>query len=148
MVKDIKKIGKANDLILKLANGISPVDDEAIKGDNLLNDPRMIRCFFYISNVLDNLVKGEYSKATNRLKFIITDEEKANITFTLGEIGANEISKCINKNINPLISKRTTGNLINRGLKRMEILTEVINDDGSKRTAVNEKSVDYGFLSS
>jgi hypothetical protein len=52
-------------------------------------------------------------------KFVITEEQKKSIVFTEGEIGVNEISKCINMNINPLISKKVTGNTINRGLKKI-----------------------------
>ena len=146
MINDIDKIGKANNIILKLANGIDPVNGEVIENDNVLNDPRMIRCFFFVSKVLENVIAGEYSKASKKTKFIITDEQKDSMIFTEGEIGVNEISKCINQNINPLISKKVTGNLINRGLKRMGILSEINNDDGTRRTAINETSHNYGFI--
>lgn len=145
MINDIEKIGKAKDIILKLANGVNPVDGEEIKHDNVLSDPRMIRCFFYVSEVLENVIKGEYSKVAKMTKFIITPEQKDSVIFTEGEIGVNEISKCINEHINPLISRKVTGNLINKGLKRMDILTEIENNDGTRRTAINETSHKYGF---
>lgn len=146
MINDIEKIEKAKDIIVKLANGISPVDGEEIKKDNVVNDPRMIRCFFFVSEVLENLIAGEYSKASKKRKFIINDEQKDSVIFTEGEIGVNEISKCINQKINPLISKNVTGNLINRGLKRMGILTEINNNDKSRRTSIIETSHNYGFI--
>ena len=146
MINDIEKIRKAKDIILKLANGIDPVDGGEIKQEHILNDPRMIRCFFFVSEVLENVIVGDYSKGTKKMtKFIITDEQKNKVIFTDGEIGVNEISKCINLSINPLISKKLSGNMINRGLKRMGILTEIENEDKTRRTAINETSINYGF---
>ena len=84
MINDIDKIGKANNIILKLANGIDPVNGEVIENDNVLNDPRMIRCFFFVSKVLENVIAGEYSKASKKTKFIITDEQKDRIIFKIG----------------------------------------------------------------
>lgn len=146
MINDIDKIGKARDIILKLANGVDPTSGTEIKDNIILSDPRIIRSFFFIGEVLNNLVKGEYTKGTKGLSFIITPEQKSNVVFTEGDIGVNEIAKCINVEINPLVSKRTAGSLINKGLKRMRILTEIEQPDGRKRTTVNDNSSIYGFV--
>lgn len=145
MIRDIEKIGKAKEIIQKLANGIDPTTGEEIGNDHLLSDPRMIRMFFFVSEVLDNVIRGEYSKDIKITDFVITPEQKESVVFTEGDIGVNEIAKCINKVINPLVSKKVSGALINKGLKRMGILTEIENFDGKKRTATNEISEDYGF---
>lgn len=146
MIRDIEKIRKAREIILNLANGVDPINEIEIKTNDVLSDPRIIRCFFFIGEVLDGVAKGEYSKGTKGLKFIITPEQKANVVFTGGEIGVNEISKCINEQLNPLLSKRTAGSLINKGLKKMKILSEREDPDGKIRTTINEKSAKYGFI--
>ena len=80
----------------KIADGTNPINGEAIEGDILLNVPRIIRCLYFVTEVLDKVIKGEYTnKKAN--EFIITEEEKAKVTFTEGNIGANEMAKNINK---------------------------------------------------
>ena len=146
MVNDIEKIREAKETIFKLASGVNPVNGDEIKNDNILNNPQMIRCLFFVSEVLENLASGGYSKAAKKMtKFIMNDNQKGNVVFTEGEIGVNEIAKCINNNINPLISKKVSGNIISRGLKKMGILIEMENEDKTKRTAVNNSSINFGF---
>lgn len=144
MLNEFEKIEKAKIILKKIADGTNPINGEAIEGDILLNDPRIIRCLYFITEVLDNVIKGEY---TNRKanEFIITEEEKAKVTFTEGNIGVNEIAKCINQQLHPLVSKKTSGAAINSGLKRMGILSEVVNEEGKKRTTINDKSHLNGF---
>ena len=115
----------------------------AIEEGNFVNDPRLIRMFYFVAEVLDNVVKGNYSRGKVS-EFIITGEQN-DVVFTEGNIGVNEIAKCINQQINPLMSKKVSGMAINNGLKRLGILSEAIDDLGKKRTTTNEKSVDYGF---
>jgi len=50
-----------------------------------------------------------------------------------------------NQQLHPLVSKKTSGAAINSGLKRMGILSEAINEEGKKRTTINDKSHLYGF---
>src|SRR5690554_4786746 len=144
MLNEFEKIEKAKIILKKIADGTNPINGEAIEGDILLNYPRIIRCLYFVTEVLDNVIKGEY---TNRKAndFIITEEEKAKVTFTEGNIGVNEIAKCINQQLHTLVSKKTSGYSINSGLKRMGILSEAINDEGKKRTTINDKSHFYGF---
>ncbi|HZJ99836.1 MAG TPA: hypothetical protein VFC79_07505 [Tissierellaceae bacterium] len=144
MLNDIEKIEKAKIIIQKIANGTNPINGEAIEGDILLNDPRISRCLYFVSEVLDNVIKGNYSNRNIR-EFVITEQQKLNVVFTDGNIGVNEIAKCINQQINTLLSKKTSGAAINNGLKRMGILSEAISTEGKKRTTTNENSHVYGF---
>jgi len=144
MLSEMDKIEKAKNIIKQIADGTNPVNGEAIEGDVLLNDPRIIRCFYFVSEVLDNVLKGEYSNK-NTSEFLITEQEKQSVVFTEGNIGVNKIAKCINKEINTLRSRKTSGAAINTGLKRMGILSETKNDEGKTRTTINEDSHLYGF---
>jgi len=94
---------------------------------------------------LEALIKGSYSNKKIS-DFIITDEQKNKVAFTEGNIGVNEAARCINRQLNPLISKKVTGVLLNKGLKRLGILSEA-EENGRKRTITNEISKNYGFFS-
>jgi hypothetical protein len=145
MIKDIEKIEKARLIIQKIADGTNPINGQPVEADSFLHDSRIIRCFYFISEVLEAVVKGTYSnKKIN--DFVITDEQKNKVVFTEGNIGVNEAARCINLQLNPLMSKKVTGAQLNKGLKRLGILSEAV-EDGKKRTVTNEISKDYGFFS-
>lgn len=144
MINEIEKMEKAKNIIKQIADGVNPVNGEVIEGDVLLNDPRIIRCFYFVSEVLDSVINGKYNNK-NISEFVITEQEKSGVVFIEGKIGVNKIAKCINEQVNPLVSKKTSGAAINTGLKRMGILAESKNEDGKTRTTINEDSHLYGF---
>jgi hypothetical protein len=127
MIKDIEKIEKARLIIQKIADGTNPINGQPVEADSFLHDSRITRCFYFISEVLEAVVKGTYSnKKIN--DFVITDEQKNKVVFTEGNIGVNEAARCINLQLNPLMSKKVTGAQLNKGLKRLGILSEAVED--------------------
>ena len=68
MINDVEKIKKANDIILKLANGINPINEDEVKNNNIMEDPRMMRCFFFVST------KVLFNMDLLKLKGAITEE--------------------------------------------------------------------------
>jgi len=148
LVTEREKIEKAKAVILKIAKGMDPLTGEMMNEDSFLNDPRIIRCFFFVAEVLDNVLKGAYSKAGKPEKFVITPEQKEQVVFPEGKIGVNEFSRCINKCIDPNVSKKLTGVELNKKLKQMGILSEEIDPvTGKTRTTINDNSYKYGFES-
>lgn len=145
MADDREKLIKAKEIILKMANGINPVNGQPIEKDSFLHDPRMIRCMFYISEVIEREIKGDRQIVIRPSNFIITPEEKLKVEFPEGSIGVNEFSRCINSVIDINKSKRLTGVELNKRLKKMGILSERVNDEGRINTITNEKSSEYGF---
>ena len=49
---ELEKIAYAKSFIDKLANGINPLDDTPIPDDDIANNVRLSRCFFYVSDIL------------------------------------------------------------------------------------------------
>jgi len=144
MVSEKEKILKAKEILLKIANGVNPVNGEQIAEESFLHDPRIIRCFYYVAQVLENTARGQYP--TNKPGvFIITKEEKAKVILPEGKIGVNEFARCINRVIDPSRSKRLTGVILNKQLKKMGILAEENYGDGKTRTILNEKSAEFGI---
>ena len=48
---ELEKIEYAKSFIDKLANGINPLDDTPIPDDDIANNVRLSRCFFYVSSM-------------------------------------------------------------------------------------------------
>ncbi|WAM36266.1 hypothetical protein [Caldicellulosiruptor acetigenus] len=146
MEYDREKLIKAKSIIEKIANGINPISGESIKEDSFMQDPRLIRCFFYIADVLDAVIKNGFNGVSAKpTQFVITPEQKKRIKLPDYNIGVNEFAKCVNNVIDPSVSKRLTGADINRQLKKMGILSEIKLPDGKTKTVMNENSQKYGI---
>ncbi len=145
---DIEKIKKARIVLDKMANGINPIDGSKIEKESFLEDPRIIRCLFYVNEILQMTIDGSLADKNldrKKLPFIITEEEKQQVEFPEGSIGVNAFSQCINKVINPHISKKLSGMELNRQLKKMGILAEEEDGQGKKKTIVPPESMKYGI---
>lgn len=141
-----EKIEKAIEILQKIAKGINPVNGEPINDESFLNDPRIIRCFFFVTEVLQNVNNGVYSSNNEKMTdFIITQEQKQRVQFPESKIGVNEFSKYVNACIDLSKSKRLTGVELNKRLKLLGILSEEKLDSGKIRTTINSNSINYGF---
>lgn len=146
MVNEIEKIQKAKNVLLKMAKGIDPLTGETISEDSYLNDPRIIRCLYFVTEVLDDVLHAPLSnlQAKKRAKFMITPEQKAKVVLKKGLIGMNEFTDCLNMCIDTNKVRRLSGTLINKKLKEMGILGQQ-EKDGKTKTIINESSLQYGF---
>ena len=146
MHSEFEKIEKAKIVLNKIAKGIDPLTGEIINNDSFFNDPRIIRCFYFVCEILDNVLSGKY-KNQKLSTFYISAEEKSNVKFPSGNIGVNLFSKCVNDCIDINRSKKLTGVELNKRLKKMGILSEVKTEEGKTRTTTNQNSDKYGFIS-
>lgn len=77
---ELEKIEYAKSFIDKLAEGINPLDDTPLKDDDIVNNVRLSRCFFYVSDILRQVIaKGglvkRKSPKTDKLPFSLTLEQ-------------------------------------------------------------------------
>ena len=96
-----EKIAYAKSFIDKLANGINPLDDTPIPDDNIINNVRLSRCFFYISGILQKDIEREErklpkGKKPGRLPFSISAEKLERFEFSSIPISATAITRKLN----------------------------------------------------
>ena len=67
---ELEKIERAKMYMDKLANGINPIDDTMAPDDDLINNVRLSRCFFFVSDVLRQVIEngGTKSAVNKKLK--------------------------------------------------------------------------------
>lgn len=94
---ELEKIEYAKTFIDKLANGINPLDDSAIPDGDVVNNVRLSRCFFYVSGLLENLIKMEEKKKgkSPRVPFSLTSEELEGFEYTQIPIPITMLAKKI-----------------------------------------------------
>ena len=57
MPTELDTMKHAKEYIDKLANGIDPFTDKPVPDDDIVNNVKLSRCFFYISGILERLSK-------------------------------------------------------------------------------------------
>ena len=95
----------AKDWILKLANGINPLDGSIIPDGDIVNNVHISRCLFYVSELLGTLVKSNMKSKEYENEFYIKPEDLEKVTIVERTGIANfvhEINKLIPKNTRPI----------------------------------------------
>lgn len=98
---ELEKIASAKSFIDKLANGINPLDDMPISDDDIVNNVRLSRCFFYVSTILQKEIDRERrkipkEKKPEKLPFLITPEQLQNFEYSPYPISVSAMAKKIN----------------------------------------------------
>ncbi len=103
-----EKIEYAKSYIDKLANGINPLDNTPVSDESILNNPRIIRCLFYVSDVLRRtldertypieMFESEPAQKQKRLAYhiVITDEIRMKLKPYSYAVYGGMITKLIN----------------------------------------------------
>lgn len=94
----------AKDWILKLANGINPLDGSAIPDGDIVNNVHISRCLFYVSELLGTyqIMSNKKSKAyENEFYIKLEDIEKVTIVESIASF-VREINKLIPDNTRPI----------------------------------------------
>lgn len=68
---NIEKVEWAKNCIECLANGIQPFTGE-VSENSILDDPQLIRCFFFVRDVLNEVIASGSKKKT-KTEFVLTD---------------------------------------------------------------------------
>ena len=95
---EIEKIAYAKSFIDKLANGINPLDDKPIPEGDIVNNVRLSRCFFYVSDILRQVVENggiNKSRRAPKIPFSLTAEQIGNFNFSADPIPVSELAKKI-----------------------------------------------------
>lgn len=100
---ELEMINRAKTYIDKLANGVNPLTDEPVSENDIVNNVRISRCFFYISDLLRRFAEGGFPKAAKKGKkqpFIITEEQRKRFEFSETPISVSEIARRFNAAVN------------------------------------------------
>lgn len=102
-MSELEMINRAKTYIDKLANGVNPLTDEPVSENDIVNNVRISRCFFYISDLLRRFAEGGFPEAAKKGKkqpFIITEEQRKRFEFSETPISVSEIARRFNAAVN------------------------------------------------
>ena len=121
----------AKDYIDKLAQGIDPISGQEVPEDSVINQARLVRCFFYVSGVVQKVIDNGGTvvqppkKKSGRAYFQITDEMRKNVVYSSEPVMINRFLQQLNDMVDPNTTRRlssttVTGWLVEKGFLSVE----------------------------
>jgi hypothetical protein len=140
---------RAKQVIDKLANGFDPYNNTELPDDVLLNDPRLIRCFYHVSKKLDEIISngGEVGKRDekNLPPFTITEEQKSKIAISETPLAITHFVDRINEAVDISVMKKCKTTVITEWLVEKGFFNEVVIND-KRRKIVTGKCAAVGIF--
>ncbi len=129
---ELETLQRAKMYIDKLANGINPIDDSVIPDGDVVNNVRLSRCFFYVSDVLRQVIDNGgvvKPKKTRKVPFDISFEQIQKYPFSDDSVPLSKIAERINELIDVENMKKISYKNISEWLVGVDMLV-VVNIDG------------------
>ncbi len=143
---------RAKEYIDNMANGINPITGEVLDDDNVINNVKVSRCLFYVSNVLNDVIEGNfkaYKKASvKKIPFYMTLEEISKFQIDDSETYISNFANEINNFLEDSSRKKLTYKDIKNWLVQNGYLIEAETiENGRKKRIPTELGVQAGFRS-
>ena len=122
---ELDKIARARMYLEKLANGINPLTDVEVSPNDIVNNVRISRCMFYVSDILRQIIenKGKFKvEMPEQIPFTITPQQLAKYEFSDTAIQISEIVRRINSLIDTVYVKSLKTTAITNFLVQINML--------------------------
>ena len=96
---ELETLERAKMYMEKLANGINPIDGTVIPDEDIVNNVRLSRCFFYVADVLRQVIDNGGVAPQKKVKkepFSLSTAQRSAFEFSDTPIPISEIAKRIN----------------------------------------------------
>ena len=148
---ELEKIAYAKSFIDKLANGINPIDDTPIPDGDIANNVRLSRCFFYVSDILRQVIDNggtvtNQGAKVRKQEFYLSQNERARLLVSEKAVTVTEIANYLNSNINQETTKKITGASINDWLMSVGLLEIVKLQNGKQRKQPTVQGNEMGIF--
>lgn len=133
---EIEKIERAKAYMEKLANGINPIDNTMAPDEDIINNVRLSRCFFFVSDVLRQVIENggtkpvANSKKSKKLPLLIPFEKRSQFEYSEKPIPVSEIARRVNALIDTENMKRLTYSGILTWLTKIGMIESTLTADG------------------
>ncbi len=144
---ELEKIAYARSFMEKLANGINPLDDTPIPENDLANNVRLSRCFFYVSDILRQVYEnGGIGKVERTIPLAVTNEQLMRFEFSQYPITASEIARRLSDVVKNPQMKSLSVPKLNQWLIEAGLLYESTDHQGKPRKMPTDKGNQLGIF--
>ena len=136
-MNDLDVMKRAQGYIESMANGVDPLTGGNIPDSDIVNNVRISRCLFYVSDVLKKVianggeVQREKLKKSERADFELTDEQAAALKPSDETLSASRLAALINSQIDEYTMKKLKGTTITYWLMKSGFLEETEDSNGN-----------------
>lgn len=132
---ELETMQRAKMYMDKLARGIDPITDQEIPADSVLNQVRLARCFYYVSDVLGKVIDngGNVGAAPKPQPFAITPEQLSTVQLSCEPVRITQLVDIIAAAVNDPRMKKLSTTVITNWLLDKGFLEKQISPDGKSR---------------
>ena len=145
---ELETLERARMYMEKLAKGINPIDGSVIPDEDVVNNVRLSRCFFYVEDILRQVIdNGGISpkKTPRKTPFSLSMEQRATFEYSPVAIPISEISKRINSLVDNENISRLSHRAITDWLVSIELLETIVNERGYPAKKPTEQGESLGI---
>ncbi len=141
----------AKDYIDKLAQGIDPISGQEMPEDTVLNQARLVRCFFYVSGVLQQVIDNggvaapQPAKKRGRAYFHLTDEMRNQVVYSSEPIMIRRFLQQLNEMIDPETTRQLSATTVTGWLVEKVFLYQENYQAGKSRKLPTQAGLDLGI---
>ena len=140
---ELEMIQRAKMYMDKLAQGIDPISDQAVPNDSVLNQVRLARCFFYVSDVLGKVIAngGHVGNVSKSQSFAISPEQLAMVRLSQEPVTVSWIVDALAEAVSNPDMRKLSATVITNWLLNQGFLEKKTTADGKN----NRVPTDNGF---
>ena len=147
---ELETMQRAKMYLDKLAQGIDPITDTEVPDDSVLNNVRLARCFFYISDILGKVIENGgavTAAAAAKADFSITPQQLSQITLPGHPMRITELAELLRTASNRPGMKRPSPTAMTNWLVEQGLLQKVTREDGKQQRIPTEAGQQLGIYS-
>ena len=131
---ELETMQRAKMYMDKLAQGIDPISGQELPEDSALNNVRLARCFFYVSGILDQVIRnGGQVGSVEKAEFSITTEQFAQVQISSYPIRITEFTDALLQAVGSGTMKKPSAVKITNWLEQQGFLVKEPTSDGKNR---------------
>ncbi len=145
---DIEIMQRAKLYIEKLANGVNPITDKPVSDEDCINNVRITRCLFYVSDVLRKIIEsgGISESKEEKTPFNISQDQLNHYSISEKPITMSEMASRINDLVDSTSMKKIRYSAFANFLLYNGYLKEVEGEDGKTTKEPTEKGFEVGII--
>ena len=144
---ELETMQRAKVYMDKLAQGIDPVTNQEVPEDSLLNSVRLARCFFYVSDVLEQVIAngGVIGGKPKLQAFTITREQLSKVQISREPVRVTQLVEMISAAVNDPKMKKLSTTVITNWLLEKGFLEKQTAPEGKSRRVPTENGLRIGL---
>lgn len=141
---DLKKLETSIEYLKRMAEGKNPINNESLENESILNDPNVIRCLYFVQDVLKQVydADGKIQVSKKKKNFPVTHVE--NFEYRK-DLSITHFIEQLNETLDESVYKELSYTKITAWLKLTGYLNVVEDWDNKNKTIPSDKGRQLGI---